>query len=79
MQSRAYPLVAGHRLLIAVASFVAEHRLQAWALQWLWLPGPRAQAQWLWTMGLVALLHVRSSWTRDRTHVSCIGRWILYH
>ena len=20
-----------------------------------------------------------SSWTRDRTHVSCIGRWILYH
>ena len=20
-----------------------------------------------------------SSWPRDRTHVSCIGRWILYH
>ena len=20
-----------------------------------------------------------SSWTRDQTHVSCIGRWILYH
>ena len=21
----------------------------------------------------------RSSWPRDRTHISCIGRWILYH
>ena len=20
-----------------------------------------------------------SSWSRDRTHISCIGRWILYH
>ena len=20
-----------------------------------------------------------SSWTRDRTHASCIGRWLLYH
>ena len=20
-----------------------------------------------------------SSWTRDQTHISCIGRWILYH
>ena len=24
-------------------------------------------------------LHVGSSWIRDRTHASCIGRWILYH
>ena len=29
--------------------------------------------------GLVALQHVGSSWTRDQTCVSCIGRWILYH
>ena len=29
--------------------------------------------------GLVALRYARSSWTRDRTHVSCIGRRILYH
>ena len=29
--------------------------------------------------GLVALQHVGSSQTRDRTHVSCIGSWILYH
>ena len=30
-------------------------------------------------MGLVALRHVGSSWIRDRTRVSCIGGWILYH
>ena len=30
-------------------------------------------------MGLVALQHVESSWSRDPIHVSCIGRWILYH
>ena len=29
--------------------------------------------------GLAALQHVESSRTRDRTHVPCIGRWILYH
>ena len=36
-------------------------------------------AQQLWCIGLVAPLHVRSSGTWDQTHVSCIGRWILYH
>ena len=30
-------------------------------------------------MGLVAPQHVGSSRSRDRTHVSCIGRWILNH
>ena len=25
-----------------------------------------------------SLIHVGSSWTRDQTRVSCIGRWILY-
>ena len=29
--------------------------------------------------GLVAPRHVESSQTRDRTHVSCTGRQILYH
>ena len=28
---------------------------------------------------LVAPWYVGSSWTRDQTCVSCIGRWILYH
>ena len=30
-------------------------------------------------MGLVALQHVGSSQTRDRTGILCIGRWILNH
>ena len=29
-------------------------------------------------MGLVGPLHVGSSQIRNGTHVSCIGRWILY-
>ena len=29
--------------------------------------------------GLVASRHVESSWTKDQTHVPCIGRWILNH
>ena len=37
----------------------------------------------LWSIGSVAVAHglscsVGSSWIRDRTHFSCIGRWILY-
>ena len=51
-------------LLIVVASLVAERGLQG------------AWAQYLWHVGLVALWHVGSSWTRDRTHVPCIGRQI---
>ena len=52
----------------------AVHRLQQ-----LWFLGSRAQTQQLWCTGLGALGHVRSSWTRDQTHVSYIGRPILYH
>ena len=29
----------------------------------------------MWLTGQVALWHVGSSWTRDRTHVSCTGRF----
>ena len=39
----------------------------------------RAQAHWLWYTGLVALLCVGSSGTRDSTHVPCMGRWIFNH
>ena len=60
------------------------------SLQWLlllWSTGSRragfnscgTQAQQLWHMGLVALRHVGSLWTRARTCVPCIGRWILSH
>ena len=53
----------------------------SWAMwvQYLGLPGSRAQAQWLWHTGLVPPWPVGSSWTRDWTCVPCIGRWILYH
>ena len=41
--------------------------------------GSRAQVQWLWLTGLVALQRVGSSQTGDGTHVPCIGRQILHH
>ena len=45
----------------------------------LWLTGSRAQAQYLWCTGLVALRHVGSSQTGARTRVPCTGRRILNH
>ena len=51
------------RLLIAVASLVAEHGLQDTWAHWLWLLGSRALAQWLCCMTLVAPWHVGSSQT----------------
>ena len=56
-------MAAACRLLVAGASLVAEHRQHG--------------LQYLMCTGLVALWHVGSSWTRDRTYVPCIGRWIL--
>ena len=47
-------------LLIAMASLVAEHRLQGHGFM-----GPRAWAQQLWGPSLVAPRHVEFSWTRD--------------
>ena len=41
-----------------------------------WQEGASPQ---LWCTGFVALRHVESSWTRDQTHISCIGRQILNH
>ena len=54
-------------LLIVEASLVVEHGLRARGLQQLRLAG------------LVAPRHVGSSRTRARTHVPCVGRWILNH
>ena len=60
-----YSLVEVHRLLKAVASLVTT--------------GSRAYE--LHSVGSAQALlfcgHVRSSWTRDWTHVPCSGRWIL--
>ena len=33
----------------------------------------------MWRTGLVARKHAESSWTRDQTHISFIGRQILNH
>ena len=70
-----FSLVAVHRLLTAAASLDVEQvGFSSFC--------SRAPTAWLNSCGhwlIVALRYVGSSWTRDRTHVSCIGRWILYH
>ena len=48
------PLRCSAGLLAAVASPVAEHKLQGRWTQWLWPLGSRAQAQYLRPMGLAA-------------------------
>ena len=68
--SGGYSLVVVCRLLTAAASLPVEHGLQVCGLQQLWLPGSRAQAQYLWSMGLVAAQHVGSSWTKGIKPVS---------
>ena len=60
-------LVAVWGLLTGVASLVVEHRL--WP----------QELQKLWCMGFIALKHVGSSQTRDRTCVTWTDRQILNH
>ena len=46
-----------------------------WQLLLLQSPGSRKRGlQQLWCLGLAAPQHVESSWTRDRTSVSCFSR-----
>ena len=62
---------------------------ESFSLRWflLWSLGSRCagfstcstRAQYWWLMGLVALYHVESSQTRDRTCVPCIDRQFLNH
>ena len=77
--SRGYSLVVVYRLLIAVASLLWSTGSRVLGLQKLELPGSRAQAQQWWCTGLIVPRHVGSSQTRDQTHASYIGRWMLYH
>ena len=72
--SGGYSAVAVHRLLLVVASLVAERELET-----LRLSSCSSQALEHRHTLLVALWRVGSSRTRDCTHVSCSGRWILYH
>ena len=67
VESRGYSPAVVHRLLIVVASLVLSMCPGACALLW------------LWHTGILALQCVESSWTRDRTHVPCIGRRSLNH
>ena len=72
MVSGGYSLVVVCGLLIAVGSLVAEHGLQgSWAFTVV------AQPQWFWSIGLVALQHMESSWTRYQTHVPCLAGGFL--
>lgn len=72
-------LVRAHVLLI-VGGFLGEElslrSTQATELPFL---GSRAEAQPLLHLGLAAPPHPGSSWTRVRTHISCIGKEVLYH
>ena len=63
-----------HKLFVAVASLVEEHRLQAFRFSQLLLPGSREQAQQLYSTGLIALSHVESSRIRDRSNL-CALHW----
>ena len=65
------------KLLIAGASLVEHGLWGAWASVAA-APGLRAQTQQLRRMGSVALRYVGSSWIRDRTYVSCIGKGRLF-
>ena len=78
-ESGDYPMVVVCRLLIVAASLVEEHELSgAWASV-IAVLGSAVQAQQLWCTGLIAPWYVGSSPTRDGTHISCIGRQILYY
>ena len=70
--SRDYPLVAGHRLHISVLFLLQSTGSRAHGLQ-------QCTPSVVMVHGPAAPLHVESSQTRDRTHVLCIGGWILYH
>ena len=58
---------------------------QAHSLQWLLLLQTMGSRAWVLAVvaqkcaDLVVTQHVGSSWTRDQTHVLCIGRQILNH
>ena len=70
-------LVVVGRLLIAAASPGVEHRLWAAGVSVAVAHGRSNCCSWALRHGLKG--HVGPSRTRDRTCVSYIGRWILYH
>ena len=82
--SRSYSLVAVHGLLTWWL-LLSGRGLQPRGLQWLRLLGPVVGPCGLRSAGSVVGAHrlscphrVGSFWSRDRTHVPCIGRQILF-
>ena len=79
------PLCCLREFLIAVASLVAEHRLQARGLQWLQHVNSEVMAHKLWRTGSTVVANglscfeARSFQTRNGAHVLCLGRWSLPH
>ena len=69
MVSRATLWLAGFSLQWLLLSWSTDSRVHG-PLGELQLPSSRAQPQELWCLALVALLHMGSFRTRDRTHVS---------
>ena len=77
-----YSLVVMHKLLIAIVSLVAEHKL--WSQRASEVAACRfsscsSQALEHRLSSCIAPWHVRSSQIKDWACVSCIGRKILYH
>ena len=61
------------------APLVVEHRLQGTQTSAAVVLGSRAQARELGHTGSSVPWHVGSFQIKDQTHVSCIGRQVLYH
>ena len=79
VESRGFSLVAVHRLLIAVASLVAERRLWGEQASAVVVLGLSSTGSVVMVRGLSCSMACGIFQTRDQTHVSCTGRWILYH
>ena len=63
-----------HGVFVAVYGFSLVAVSGGFSLQWLllfWSTGSRHT-------GLAAAWHVESSCRRDKTHVPCLGRWVVY-
>ena len=69
--------------LVVVSRGYSSSRCSGFSLQWLLLLQSPSfgvhELQKLWCMGLSVPWNVGSSWTRDQTHVPCIGKQILYY
>ena len=89
VESGGYSLVALPRFLTAMASLAVEHGAQRYTALSNWgawasvvvahgLSSCGSQPGSI-TVACGPMWHVRSSMIRDRTHVSCVGRWVLYH